>query len=289
MKIGLNMWTVIGFEYKGVPTIEEVLKYAAEVGYDGVEFCYDDGLLHPAKIDKDTRKKYLELIKSLGKEFSSVATGVFWKYNMGSPDESLRKKGIEFVKLGLELARDLEAKVLLVVPAVAHPDIPYEKMYEIAQSSLKECAKYAEDLGVIIGVENVWNKFLYSPLEYKRFIEEIGSEYVKAYLDVGNILNLGYPEHWITLLGAKLIACVHVKDFDINVGNITGFRHVGRGSMNWEKILKLLKDVGYDYYLVVECPPEFYPELEKPKYPEDGYRAAKDNVAALKELLKKIY
>ena len=266
---------------------EEFIKMAKEAGYQGFEFCFNDSAFHPDKIDKEFRKKLVELIKSYDMCFPSIATGVFWKYNLGSPDESMRKKGIEFLRKGIEAAYDLEAKVVLVVPAVASPEIPYDKMYKLSQESIKSQAKYAEDLGVIIGIENVWNKFLYSPLEFKRFIEEIGSEAVRAYLDLGNIVNLGYPEHWIDLL-KDLIAAVHVKDFDTKIGNITAFRHLGYGSINWEPLLKRLKSVGYDYFLTVECPVTFDPTLKEPKYPDDYFKWAKHNAEFLKRILEKI-
>jgi len=284
MKKGLNLWTVFGFSYKGIPEIEEIFKKAKEFGYDGIEFVYDDEFLDPKKIDSEKRKLYKELAESLGLEIPSVATGVFWKYNLGSTDEKVRETGKEYVKLGIDLAYDLGAKVVLVVPAVADPAIPYEKIYENSLNSFKELSKYAEDKGVVIGLENVWNKFLYSPLEFRKFIDEVASDHVAAYFDVGNIVALGYHEHWIGLLKGK-IAMVHVKDFDVNVGNINGFRHIGKGSIDWANVINLLKNAGYDDFLNVECPPEFYPDLKSPKYPDDGYRAAKDNADALKCIL----
>lgn len=277
------MWTVTGFEYLGKPSVEEIVESAADLGYDGVEFCFDEGLLHPDRIGKTTRKGYMDAVASRDLVFSSVATGIFWKYNLGSPDERVRRKATEFVKKGLKLAGDLGARVLLVVPAVASAEIPYDKLYSLSQKSLKECSKWADEYGVTIGVENVWNKFLYSPLEFKRFIQDLDHELIRAYLDMGNVLNLGYPEHWIDLLG-DLIAMVHVKDFDLKVGSIQGFRHLLQGSMDWKRVMGRLKGVGYDGFLVVECPSDFYPGLKKPKYPEDGLRAAKDNAEALNRI-----
>ncbi|MCD6562302.1 MAG: sugar phosphate isomerase/epimerase [Thermoproteales archaeon] len=285
MKKGLNLWTVFGFSYSGKPSIEEILEKAKEFGYDGIEFVFDDALLDLAKISKDDRKRYVEKVESLGLQIPSVASGVFWKYNLGSTDEKLREKGRQYVKGGIDLAVDLGARVVLVVPAVADPNIPYEKIYSLSVEEFKELSRYAEDRGIIIGLENVWNKFLYSPLEFRRYLDEINSEYVAAYFDIGNIVALGYHEHWIKLLKGK-IAMVHVKDFDVNVGNINGFRHIGKGSIDWKKVISLLKEAGYDDFLNVECPPEFYPDLKTPKYPEDGYRAAKENVEALRKILE---
>jgi len=280
VKVGLNLWTLLGWSYERRPDVAWAVGVAKELGYDGAEVVYDDGLLDPRTFSGEERAK----IRGVGLEIPSVATGVFWKYNLGSPDEGERRRGLEYVRLGLELARDLGARVLLVVPAVARPEVPYEVTYDYAKLSLREAARVAEDLGVVIGVENVWNRFLYSPLEFRRFLDEINSDYVRAYLDVGNLVNFGYHEHWIGLLRGR-IAMVHVKDFDAGVGNIRGFRHVGRGSIDWPKVVRLLRAAGYDGFLNVECPPEFYPDLERPRYPEDGIRAARDNLEALRRIL----
>ena len=286
LKISLNAWSIMP-PHATLDMCEEFIKIAKDCDYDGFEFCYDDSKFDPRKITKEYRKKIVEIAKANGVTISSVATGVFWKYNLGSTDEVVRERGIEYLRAGIELAHDLEANVLLVVPAVADPKIPYDKMYKIAQESIKSQADYAKDCGVVIAVENVWNKFLYSPMEFKKFIEEIGHEYVKAYLDLGNIVNLGYPEHWVDLL-KDLIACVHVKDFDINVGNITGFRHMGQGSIDWVPLIKRLRETGYDYFLVVECPVNFDPTLREPKYPNDYVKWVKHNATFLKEVLSKV-
>ncbi len=283
MKKGLNLWTVIGFSGE-LRLVEDAIRVGAEIGYDGIEFVFDDSSIDPARLSKTDRKRFLELANSYNIIYPSVATGVFWKYNLGSPDKELRERGIEYIRRGIELAYDLNAKVLLVVPAVANPEISYKKLYENSQKSILSIADYAAEYDVIIGIENVWNKFLYSPLEYRRFIEEINHDYVKAYLDVGNIVNLGYIENWLEII-KDMIAMIHVKDFDVKIGNINGFRHLLQGSINWKKVIGKIRETGYDGFLNVECPPEFYPDLKTPKYPEDGIRAAKDNYNALKQIL----
>ena len=286
MKVALNAWSIMP-PHAAPDMVEEFLRIAKDCGYDGFEFCYDDKSFDPSKLGPDFRRKVVEVAESYGLEIPSVATGVFWRYNLGSPDESVRKRGVEYLRAGIELAHDLGARVLLVVPAVADPKVPYDATYKLAQESIRSQADYARDHGVVIAVENVWNKFLYSPLEFRRFVEEIGHESVKAYLDLGNIVNLGYPEHWIDLLKG-MVACVHVKDFDVEVGNITGFRHLGRGSIEWPPLLRRLRDAGYGYYLVVECPVEFDPELKEPKYPDDYVRWARHNADFLRRVLSEL-
>ena len=127
---------------------------------------------------------------------------------------------------------------------------------------------------IVIGVENVWNKFLLSPLETARFLDEIGSDYVKAYFDAGNVLQFSYPQSWAEALG-KRIAKVHVKDFDPAIGNITGFKPLLQGAMDWGALIGALKNVGYDGYLTAELSP----------YPTNPMQLIKDTSAALDYIL----
>ena len=87
--------------------------------------------------------------------------------------------------------------------------------YKRARNSFCICAEHAEKVKVSIGLENVWNKFLLSPLEMRNIIDEIGSDYVGAYFDVGNIMYVGYPQHWIEILG-KRIRKIHFCDYRVS-------------------------------------------------------------------------
>src|SRR5659263_668632 len=88
-----------------------------------------------------------------------------------------------------------------------------------------------------IGLENVWNKFLLSPIEMRDFIDKIDSSYVGAYLDVGNVINTGYPEQWIRILG-KRIKKVHFKDFRKSVGTLSGFVDLLAGDVDYPEVMK---------------------------------------------------
>ncbi|MGB9677847.1 MAG: sugar phosphate isomerase/epimerase family protein, partial [Candidatus Ratteibacteria bacterium] len=107
-----------------------------------------------------------------------------------------------------------------------------------------------------------WNKFLLSPIEMKKYVEEIGSEYVKVYFDVGNILVIGFPEMWIRILG-RLIKRIHLKDFKLSIGNINGFCDLLEGDVNWPEVIKALKEIGYNSYLTAEVGPyKYFPETK---------------------------
>ena len=259
LKKGINAWA-----FPEASPVDRVLKTAKRIGYDGVELNLDEQDL---ELGGRERESIAEEAESLGLELPSLCSGLFWRYNLAGPDERARRRGVEILKKGCEFARDIGAKVLLVVPAVATPEVPYERMWELARKSISEATRKAEECGVCLGIENVWNRFLYSPLEFRRFIEEVNHPYVKAYFDVGNAQFLGFPHQWVQHLG-ELIVCVHVKDFHRAT---MGFRPLLQGDVDWGRVMRALRRIGYDGFLNVEVPP----------YPGHPTKSAVDNKTSL--------
>ncbi|MBO3832795.1 MAG: sugar phosphate isomerase/epimerase [Candidatus Brockarchaeota archaeon] len=284
MKKGINLWSIEWPSILRELDNKKVARKIKEIGYDGVELVFDDSSFDPIRKTEEEIRRTAEDFKSKNLEIPSVATGVFWKYNLGSNDEKTRSKGIEYGKAGVKMASIVGASSILVVPGVASPETPYEELYANALNSVKKLAEFAEDYGVTIAVENVWNKFLYSPMEFKKFIMDVGMRNVKVYLDVANLMAISHPENWIHSLG-NMVSNVHAKDFDTNIGNINGFRNVLKGNVDWRKIIKLLKAAGYNGYLTVECPPSFNPLLKSPTV-QDIMRNAEENCRALEEITK---
>src|SRR5690606_39194915 len=117
----------------------------------------------------------------------------------------------DICKKQLELAAMLGVDAILVIPGAVGVDfipdsevVQYEVAYERALSAVQELSTDAKGYGVSIAIENVWNKFLLSPLELKQFIDAVNSDYVGSYFDVGNVVHSGYPEHWIQILGSRI-------------------------------------------------------------------------------------
>ena len=243
MKKGANAWI-----YPSDFTVDRILETSSEIGYDGVELNLDEENL---KLTGRERKEIAEKAGSLGLELPSLCSGLFWTYNLASPDESVREKGIEIVKKGCEFASDLGASVFLVVPAVAVPEVSYEEMWELSQRSILEAVQVAEEHGIVLGIENVWNRFLYSPLEFRSFVEEFNHPNVKVYFDVGNFQLLAFPQQWIRYL-SELIVCIHVKDFQRST---MMFKPLLQGDVPWPEVMRALREIGYDSFLNVEVSP----------------------------------
>jgi len=117
------------------------------------------------------------------------------------------------------------------------------------QDEIRKALPLAGELGIKIAFENVWNMMLLSPLEMARYIDEFESPLVGAYFDVGNIVNYGWPEHWIRTLGKRIMK-LDIKEYSRKMrdqsGPFAGFKaELGEGDCDWPAVLKALDEIGY--------------------------------------------
>jgi len=235
----------------GHRSVVEAMRLAREAGFDGLELAISaEGELTPDTPPDECRRLAREA-GAVGVRLGSVATGLFWGTNPASSDKATRARAVEIARQSLRVTAALGVDHLLVLPGnvdvifeSGSEVVPYDLCWKRALRFCRAIARTAEKAGVTACVENVWNKFLLSPLEFKRFIEEVGSPRVAAYFDVGNVWNYGYPQHWIRILGRR-IRRVHVKDFKREVGTLEGFRQLGDGDVPLAESLRLLAKIGY--------------------------------------------
>lgn len=253
MKKGINIWA-----FPEDWELARSFALAAEAGFDGIELAYAaDGPIHP-QVTASELADLRNAARSAGLEISSLASGIFWSVNLISDDTQEREAAKQHLRRMLEIAADLEVGYILVVPGFAGPFEAgnpvirdYEETYQRAIGDFQELASTADEYKVAIGIENVWNKFLSSAMELRSFIDAVGNPWVGAYFDVANCLRTGYPEHWIRLLGHRIIG-IHFKDFRTNVGTLEGFVDLFEGDVDYPQVMDALREVGYDGYCVVE-------------------------------------
>jgi L-ribulose-5-phosphate 3-epimerase len=243
---GINQWI-----FPADMPVRNALDLARETGFESFEICVgEEGPLQLDVPDKELAsiRRYA---RDAGLKLHSVGSGLGWQYPLTSPDASVRRKGKEYIIRTLEIARELGAESVLVVPGVVTPDIPYDAALENALESVRDLAPKAEETGVRIGLENVWNRFLLSPVEMRDFIDQCESDYVGAYFDIGNIMPYGFPEQWIRILGRR-IGSVHARDFRVPAGNADGFVMLLEGDVDWPAVVQALAETGYDGPLTAE-------------------------------------
>lgn len=234
----------------------EIFEMAKRLGFEGVELSIGEAgfpLSNQVTTDSspETGQKLQEEAERAGVQLVSLASGLGWNYPLTSPDPALRQKGLDAARAQITQASNLGLDAILLVPGGVGADFiegfavtPYDVAWKNALSALRELAPFAEANEVTIGVENVWNKFLLSPLEFKAFLQEVDSPRVGCYFDVGNVVLTGYPAQWIEILGGQ-ITRVHFKDFRRSVGTLAGFCALGEGDSDYPAVMAALENAGY--------------------------------------------
>lgn len=249
----VNQWS-----FPGSYTAAQCLLAAQKAGFAGFEPSFnEEGELSLQGFAQDA-KALRALAASEGMILPSLASGLYWSYPLTASDPAVREKAQDIVRRQLDCAVELGVGAILVVPGAVgrgfwggSDNVSYADAYARALEGVRAVAPYAEQAGVTIALENVWNNFLLSPLEFARFVDEAGSPAVAAYFDIGNVIRTGEAEHWIEVLGQR-ISRVHIKDYKRSVGTLDGFCDLLAGDVNFPAAVKALREAGYDNAVTAE-------------------------------------
>jgi hexulose-6-phosphate isomerase len=173
-----------------------------------------------------------------------------WKFPLSSSDSAVLEKSLAGVRASLHNAKMWGADAVLLVPAVVNPQTSYRDAWTRSQKEIRKLIPLAEDLKIVIAIEEVWNKFLLSPLEMASYIDEFDSPWIKAWFDVGNVLLYGYPQDWIRTLGKRIVK-VHLKDFKRREDRYA-WVNLGDGDVDWTAVRQAFTEVGYAGSAVAE-------------------------------------
>ncbi len=228
------MWGTVGV--KG--SVGEKMKLVKEAGFEGVEM--------------NSHMSQDEVLKGqdeTGLVIPSVCGSLHWGKPLSDADPKVREEGLEALKQTLRDAKRYGASSVLLVPGVVNARVSYADAYTRSQEQIRKAIPLAEELGVKIAIENVWNYFLLSPMEAARFVDEFKSPMVGWHFDIGNVVTYGWPEQWIEILGPRTQK-LHFKEYSRKKrdkeGMYKGFDvALMEGDNDWPAIMKALDSVGY--------------------------------------------
>ena len=180
----------------------------------------------------------------------SVMNMDHWKYPLSSSDASVVEKSLAGMRTSLHNAKLWGSDAVLLVPAVVNPQTSYREAWSRSQKEIRKLLPLAEELKIVIAIEEVWNRFLLSPLEMATYIGEFKSPWIQAWFDVGNVLLYGYPQDWIRTLGKNIVK-VHLKDFKRKDDGYE-WVNLGDGDVDWAAVREAFSDIGYAGSAVTE-------------------------------------
>ncbi|MCJ7503080.1 MAG: sugar phosphate isomerase/epimerase [Acidobacteriia bacterium] len=224
------------------------LKMARDAGFECVE-----ANTTPDEREAEAIKKAAD---EAGIKILSVMNQAHWAHPLSSADPWVVERSMEGMRTSLRNAKLWGADAVLLVPAVLNSKTSYRDgtfyrdAWTRSQKQIRELIPLAAELKVMIAVEQVWNKFLLSPLEFAQYVDEFQSPWVKAYVDVGNMVLFGYPQDWIRTLGKRIVK-VHLKDFK-RVSDGYRWVNLGDGDVDWPEVRKALAEVGYSGTVIAE-------------------------------------
>ncbi len=203
-----------------------------------------------------SQSEVLDAFHATGLQPASVCCSTHWKNPLSDPSAEVRKTGVDGLIQALKDAKAYGATSVLLVPAVVNKQVSYQDAYTRSQIEIRKVLPIARELNVKIAVENVWNQFLLSPLEAARYIDEFESPAIGWHFDIGNVINFGFPEQWIRILG-KRIQKLHIKEYSRKLrdksGPYAGFQvPFLQGDNDWPAVMKALDDIGYGGWGIAE-------------------------------------
>jgi len=217
-------------------------KLARDVGFEVVQA--------PTTPEERIAEEIKKAADAASIRIDSVMNMDHWKYPLSSSDPPVVEKSLTGMRTSLHNAKLWASDAVLLVPAVVNPQTSYHDAWERSQKEIRKLLPLAEELKIVIAIEEVWNKFLLSPLEMANYIDEFQTPWIKAWFDVGNVVLYGYPQDWIRTLGKRIVK-VHLKDFKRKESGYA-WVNLGDGDVDWLAVRQAFAEIGYAGSATVE-------------------------------------
>lgn len=244
----------VGISHLIVPEmpLAEFFAQSAATGYEVAELC----LRKQGELTLETTPEQLAQIVAAANMQRIKLISLTHSHCTGNLLDSgeAQETSIRQTEEGLRRAAAMGIGCTLHTLGSLRPDLYYDDAYRNGVQSLKRIAETAEALNVSLAVEFVWNGFLFSPLEMKLFLDEIGSPWIGFYFDPGNMAVFQSPHHWVRIVG-KHIKMVHLKDWKGRALN-GGWTPLLAGEVDYIAMNRELRAIGYDGPMISEVPPD---------------------------------
>jgi D-psicose/D-tagatose/L-ribulose 3-epimerase len=231
---------------------EDVFKYAAELGYDGVEVAHFTICDSVTEVSKAERERLRRSAKDAGVEI----VGIHWVLvkpeglHISHPNPEIRLKTRDYLHELIDFCGDLGGRVIVFGSPknrnVLEPLTP-EESWDLAKETFQDCCQHAQERDVIVCIEplaSYMTDYINLPEEGARLVDEINHPNFKLILDTYsmscNKVDMGKAIEQYS----EYLAHFHINDDNES--------WPGSGSIDFGPVASALERIGYDGYVSVE-------------------------------------
>lgn len=240
--------------FQGWP-LEEVFRYTAALGYDGVEIVPRTLGKPVAEISPDERHRVREAAAAAGSEVLGLHSLLVWPegFHINHPEAEVRRRTQEFLVQCIDLCADLGGRTLVHgsgTQRTVQAGWDAARAWDHARETFTVCARAAEARNVTYCLEalrRAETNFLNTVAEALQMVRAVGSPHLKMVVDARHALfneTMGLPEVIAEVHRQGCLAHVHVND-------VTG-KGPGFGVVQLTPALRALCELDYTGYLSVE-------------------------------------
>jgi len=248
-------------------TWQKEFEIAKEIGYSAIEWIVEKPLEINALMSKSGMQEIKEIILKTGVRVDYVCADFFMQQPLVRMSEKIKEENKKILEQILINSKEIGA-IGVEIPFVDASSIKTESEIEELISVTEDAFKLAGEIGIDVSLETDLNA-----KEFKKLLEKIDLDHVKANYDIGNSASLGYePLEELENYGKKILN-VHVKDRKLGSTTVP----LGTGNADIRRVFEKLDEIGYTGGITMQA-----------ARGEDDVAIAREQLMYTLEMMKKI-
>jgi hexulose-6-phosphate isomerase len=248
-------------------TWQKEFEISKEIGYSAIEWIVEKPLEINALMSKSGMQEIKEIILKTGVRVDYVCADIFMQQPLVRMSEKIKEENKKILEQILINSKEIGA-IGVEIPFVDASSIKTESEIEELISVTEDAFKLAGEIGIDVSLETDLNA-----KEFKKLLEKINLDHVKANYDIGNSASLGYePLEELENYGQKILN-VHVKDRKLGSTTVP----LGTGTADIRCVFEKLDEIGYTGGITMQA-----------ARGEDDVATAREQLMYTLEMMKKI-
>jgi hexulose-6-phosphate isomerase len=230
--------------------IVKKIRFAAELGYDGIQLAVDGLNLMPLTWDQSLISQVTRVADKENIHIISVSLSAHRYYGLADPDVRIQSFAVDLLIKAIHLAKNLGAEDIMLAGYDVCNTAPPENSWNIYRDNLKKVVHFAEKNKIKLAIENVDGPFINNCEKAMQMITEIDSDCLQIFFDMANCLASGFDPLEQLAIGASKINKIHAKD-TVNASYRSNIP-LGIGDVNFPGIFSKLAAIKFRGAIIIE-------------------------------------